>query len=86
MNATYIISIARKLGCSIFLLPEDLIEVNQKMMLTLTASIMYWHLKQPMEDQTTTSSDSDSSSVDTISTSTLDDTASECSMDDNSNR
>ncbi|XP_055831569.1 fimbrin-2-like [Solanum dulcamara] len=86
MNATYIISIARKLGCSIFLLPEDLIEVNQKMMLTLTASIMYWHLKQPMEDQTCTSSDSDSSSVDTISTSTLDDTASECSMDDNSNR
>lgn len=86
MNATYIISIARKLGCSIFLLPEDLIEVNQKMMLTLTASIMYWHLKQPMEDQTSTSSDSDSCSVDTISTSTLDDTASECSMDDNSNR
>ncbi|CAN4101165.1 unnamed protein product [Withania somnifera] len=86
MNATYIISIARKLGCSIFLLPEDLIEVNQKMMLTLTASIMYWHLKQPMEDQTSTSSDSDSSSVDTISTSTLDDTASECSMDDNINR
>ncbi|OIT06647.1 PREDICTED: fimbrin-2-like [Nicotiana attenuata] len=86
MNATYIISIARKLGCSIFLLPEDLIEVNQKMILTLTASIMYWHLKQPMEDQTCTSSDSDSSSVDTTSTSTLDDTASECSMDDNSNR
>ncbi|XP_069155605.1 fimbrin-2 [Solanum lycopersicum] len=85
MNATYIISIARKLGCSIFLLPEDLIEVNQKMMLTLTASIMYWHLKQPMEDQISIS-DSDSSSVDTISTSTLDDTASECSMDDNSNR
>lgn len=27
MNATYIISIARKLGCSIFLLPEDIIEV-----------------------------------------------------------
>ncbi|XP_009783994.1 fimbrin-2-like [Nicotiana tabacum] len=86
MNATYIISIARKLGCSIFLLPEDLIEVNQKMILTLTASIMYWHLKQPMEDQTCTSSDSDSSSVDTTSTSTLDDTASECSMDENSNR
>ncbi|XP_059300756.1 fimbrin-2-like [Lycium ferocissimum] len=86
MNATYIISIARKLGCSIFLLPEDLIEVNQKMMLTLTASIMYWHLKQPMEDQTCASSDSDISSLDTISTSTLDDTASECSMDDNSNR
>ena len=27
MNATYIISIARKLGCSIFLLPEDITEV-----------------------------------------------------------
>lgn len=46
MNATYIISIARKLGCSIFLLPEDITEVNQKMILTLTASIMYWFLKQ----------------------------------------
>nr|KJB42603.1 hypothetical protein B456_007G159700 [Gossypium raimondii] len=28
MNATYIISIARKLGCSIFLLPEDITEVS----------------------------------------------------------
>ncbi|GMI98545.1 fimbrin-like protein 2, FIMBRIN5 [Hibiscus trionum] len=44
MNATYIISVARKLGCSIFLLPEDVMQVNQKMMLTLTASIMYWSL------------------------------------------
>lgn len=46
MNATYIISVARKLGCSIFLLPEDIIEVNQKMILILTASIMYWSLQQ----------------------------------------
>ncbi|KAL0362885.1 UNVERIFIED_CONTAM: Fimbrin-5 [Sesamum calycinum] len=50
LNATYIISVARKLGCSIFLLPEDIIEVNQKMILTLTASIMYWSLQQPVED------------------------------------
>ncbi|KAL3851164.1 hypothetical protein ACJIZ3_013046 [Penstemon smallii] len=50
LNATYIISVARKLGCSIFLLPEDIIEVNQKMILTLTASIMYWSLQQPTED------------------------------------
>lgn len=28
LNATYIISVARKLGCSIFLLPEDIIEVR----------------------------------------------------------
>ncbi|CAM8990596.1 unnamed protein product [Rhodiola kirilowii] len=49
MNASYIISIARKLGCSIFLLPEDIIEVNQKMILTLIASIMYWHLKRRLK-------------------------------------
>jgi plastin-1 len=30
MNASYIISIARKLGCSIFLLPEDITEVIWK--------------------------------------------------------
>jgi hypothetical protein len=29
MNASYIISVARKLGCSIFLLPEDIIEVTK---------------------------------------------------------
>ncbi|XP_004293437.1 PREDICTED: fimbrin-5 [Fragaria vesca subsp. vesca] len=46
LNATYIISVARKLGCSIFLLPEDIIEVNQKMILILTASIMYWSMQQ----------------------------------------
>ncbi|KAK6149376.1 hypothetical protein DH2020_016901 [Rehmannia glutinosa] len=50
LNATYIISVARKLGCSIFLLPEDIMEVNQKMILTLTASIMYWSLQQPVDD------------------------------------
>ncbi|XP_052207874.1 fimbrin-5-like [Diospyros lotus] len=44
LNATYIISVARKLGCSIFLLPEDIMEVNQKMILILTASVMYWSL------------------------------------------
>ncbi|KAK4747166.1 hypothetical protein SAY87_026203 [Trapa incisa] len=50
MNASYIISIARKLGCSIFLLPEDITEVNQKMILTLTASIMHWFMKHPVDD------------------------------------
>ncbi|XP_010913959.1 fimbrin-4 [Elaeis guineensis] len=50
LNATYIISVARKLGCSIFLLPEDIMEVNQKMILTLIASIMYWSLQQASED------------------------------------
>ncbi|PSR86305.1 Fimbrin-2 like [Actinidia chinensis var. chinensis] len=154
MNATYIISIARKLGCSIFLLPEDITEkkpgpwqprkgatitaqkhmlevvmypkglevvmyskglsyiyytdttcptdvglgshifsesscrypspysfVNQKMILTLTASIMYWFLKQPVEDGES------SSQSETSSNSTMDDTASDSSStDENLNR
>lgn len=50
LNSTYIISVARKLGCSIFLLPEDIIEVNQKMILTLSASIMYWSLQNSEEN------------------------------------
>ncbi|XAR56752.1 hypothetical protein NMG60_11037338 [Bertholletia excelsa] len=57
LNATYIISVARKLGCSIFLLPEDIIEVNQKMILTLTASIMYWSLQQTTESSPSSSAD-----------------------------
>lgn len=82
MNATYIISVARKLGCSIFLLPEDIIEVNQKMILTLTASIMYWFMKQSVEERSCVSSDSESGSLsETISNSTMDDTASESSID-----
>ncbi|KAI9120039.1 hypothetical protein K1719_009008 [Acacia pycnantha] len=86
MNASYIISIARKLGCSIFLLPEDITEVNQKMILTLTASIMYWILKHPNEERTTATSDSDSGSqMETVSNSTLDDSASDSSLEDNPN-
>ncbi|KAK9077578.1 hypothetical protein SSX86_005915 [Deinandra increscens subsp. villosa] len=50
LNATYIISVARKLGCSIFLLPEDIMEVNQKMILVLTASLMYWSLQQSKDE------------------------------------
>ncbi|XP_062081096.1 fimbrin-2 [Humulus lupulus] len=84
MNASYIISIARKLGCSIFLLPEDITEVNQKMILTLTASIMYWFLKQPVEERPSGISDSEASSqLETISNSTLDDSSSESSIDEN---
>ncbi|KAI3865228.1 hypothetical protein MKX03_012818 [Papaver bracteatum] len=78
MNATYVISIARKLGCSIFLLPEDITEVNQKMMLTLTASIKYWFMKQPIEERPGGASDSENSS-ETMSNCTMDDSASETS-------
>lgn len=59
LNATYTISVARKLGCSIFLLPEDIIEVNQKMMLTLTASIMYWSLQKKTEKSETNTAEND---------------------------
>lgn len=36
LNATYIISVARKLGCSIFLLPEDIMEVVAHVKLVYT--------------------------------------------------
>ncbi|KAL5207364.1 hypothetical protein ABZP36_031799 [Zizania latifolia] len=63
LNATYIISVARKLGCSVFLLPEDIIEVNQKMILTLTASIMYWSLQMQPQSQSEMSEQSEPSSM-----------------------
>jgi len=40
LNAKYAISVARKLGAVIFLLPEDIVEVKPKMILTFIASIM----------------------------------------------
>jgi plastin-1 len=40
LNAKYAISVARKLGCTIFLLPEDIVEVKDKMILTFVAAIM----------------------------------------------
>jgi plastin-1 len=33
LNATYIINVARKLGCSVFLLPKNIVKVNPKMIL-----------------------------------------------------
>jgi len=39
-NAKYAISMARKLGATIFLLPEDIFEVKDKMILTFIGSIM----------------------------------------------
>jgi plastin-1 len=40
LNAKYAISIARKLGAVIFLLPEDIVEVRPKMCLTFAAAVM----------------------------------------------
>ncbi|CAA6659837.1 unnamed protein product [Spirodela intermedia] len=58
LNASYIITVARKLGCSIFLLPEDILEVNQKMMLTLVASIMF-RCSRPSPEDSSGPSDTD---------------------------
>ena len=39
-NARYALTVARKLGASLFVMPEDIIEVNAKMILTLIGSLM----------------------------------------------
>lgn len=52
------------------------------MILTLTASIMYWFLKQRIEERPCGASDTESGSQsETTSNSTIDDTASESSTD-----
>ncbi|XP_048545783.1 fimbrin-4-like [Triticum urartu] len=76
LNATYIISVARKLGCSVFLLPEDIIDVNQKMILTLTASIMYWSLQKPQQPETSEQSESSYAASDAASDIASEDSAS----------
>ncbi|PIA16398.1 hypothetical protein COEREDRAFT_81349 [Coemansia reversa NRRL 1564] len=43
LNAKYAISIARKLGATIFLLPEDIVEIKPKMILTFIGSLMAIH-------------------------------------------
>lgn len=40
LNARYAITNARKMGCTVFLLPEDILEVQPKMILTFVAAIM----------------------------------------------
>ncbi|KAJ3356922.1 hypothetical protein GGF32_001235 [Allomyces javanicus] len=40
LNAKYAISIARKLGATIFVLPEDIIEGRQRLLLTFVGSLM----------------------------------------------
>lgn len=51
MNAKYAISIARKLGATIFLLPEDILEVKPKMVLSflIVDSHVCWCINGPSE-------------------------------------
>jgi plastin-1 len=46
-NAKYVISIARKIGATVFLTYEDIVEVKSKMILVLTASLMAWDRSAP---------------------------------------
>jgi plastin-1 len=46
-NAKYVISIARKLGATVFLTWEDIVEVKSKMILTFVASLMAWDQSAP---------------------------------------
>jgi hypothetical protein len=39
-NAKYVLSVARKMGCAIFLLWEDVVEVNSKMLTTFFGALM----------------------------------------------
>lgn len=56
------------------------------MILTLTASIMHWFMKQPVEEKASGISDSENGSQsETISNSTLDDSASDSSIEENGN-
>lgn len=41
LNAKYVISVARKIGCCIFLLWEDIVDVKPKMLMTLVGAIMH---------------------------------------------
>lgn len=39
-NAKYAVTVARKIGCCIFCLPEDIVEVKHKMIMTFVATVM----------------------------------------------
>jgi plastin-2 len=44
-NAKFAISMARKVGARIYALPEDIVEVNPKMVMTIFACLMASGLK-----------------------------------------
>jgi len=40
LNAKYAVGLARKIGCCVFALPEDIVEVKPKMVMTFVATVM----------------------------------------------
>lgn len=53
-NARYAVSTARKIGARVFCLPEDIVEVKQKMIMTLFATLMIKDYQPPQHSVTTT--------------------------------
>jgi len=45
-NAEYTISVARKIGCTIFTLPEDIVDVHPKQLMVLVAMMMLVQMQQ----------------------------------------
>jgi plastin-3 len=46
-NARYAVSVARKIGARVFALPEDIVEVKQKMVMTIFATLMIKDYQPP---------------------------------------
>lgn len=49
LNARYVLSVARSLGCVCFLTPEDIVDRNKKLIFTLVAGIQLLHNKKAEE-------------------------------------
>ena len=49
-NAQYVISVARKLGCPVFITWEDIVKVNRHMLMTFTANLMVMDLAENSKD------------------------------------
>jgi len=50
MNARYVVGLARKLGCFVFCVPEDICELRPKMILTFLTSLMCYDVSQSRDD------------------------------------
>ena len=48
-NARYAVSVARKIGARVFALPEDIVEVKQKMVMTIFATLMIKDYQPPQQ-------------------------------------
>ena len=77
LNATYIINVERKLRCPFFLLPEEIVEVNPKMILILISSIMLWSLTKQTSEYAGISDSENGNITSSFSKIVIDDSTSE---------